>query len=66
MLEIRERPPSMQKTSTADPLRGNAGDPGAPIINAKNVDSGPLAPVGGGGGSVPVQDPKGVLQTYMA
>jgi hypothetical protein len=38
MLEIREHPPSMQKTSTMNPLGGDAGDSGAPTISAKNVN----------------------------
>jgi hypothetical protein len=41
ILEIRERPPSSQKTSTVAPLGGAVRDPRAPTINAKNVDSGP-------------------------
>jgi hypothetical protein len=36
--EIKERPPSTLKMSTAGPLGGAAGDPRAPTINAKNVD----------------------------
>jgi hypothetical protein len=44
---IREHPPSTQKMSTAGSLRGNARDPGAPNINAKNVDDGPQALVRG-------------------
>jgi hypothetical protein len=45
VLETSERTPSMQKRSTVGPLRGTAGDPGAPNINTKNIDGGPL---GGG------------------
>jgi hypothetical protein len=41
ILEIRERPPSSQKTSTVAPLGGAVRDLRAPTINAKNVDSGP-------------------------
>jgi hypothetical protein len=41
MLEIWERPPSMQRTSMEAPLGGDAEDQGAPTINAKNVDGGP-------------------------
>jgi hypothetical protein len=41
MPEIREHPPSTQKMSMTDPLRGNVGDPGAYTINVKNVDSEP-------------------------
>jgi hypothetical protein len=33
--DIRERPPSTLKMSTASPLGGADGDPGAPIINVK-------------------------------
>jgi hypothetical protein len=33
----------------ADPLGGDAGDPGAPTMNTENIDSAPL--VGGVGGS---------------
>jgi hypothetical protein len=39
--EIQERPPSIQKMSKSGPLEGDAGDPGAPTINAKNVDDEP-------------------------
>jgi hypothetical protein len=41
MLEIRERPPSTQKTSMVGPLGGVVRDPGAPPINAKNVNGEP-------------------------
>jgi hypothetical protein len=46
VLEIRERPPSMQKLLTAGPMGGGAGDTGAPSINAKMLMVGPM------GGSV--------------
>jgi hypothetical protein len=39
--EVRECPPSTQKMSTAGPLGGEAGGPGAPAINTKNIDGGP-------------------------
>jgi hypothetical protein len=39
--EVRERPPSTQKTLTAGPLGDGAGGPGAPTNNTKNVDGGP-------------------------
>jgi hypothetical protein len=39
--EIRERPPSMLKMSTAGPLGGGVEDPGAPPINAKDINGGP-------------------------
>jgi hypothetical protein len=42
MLEIREHPPSMPKMLMVGPLGGSAGDPAAPIINAKNIDGGAL------------------------
>jgi hypothetical protein len=45
-MEIRERPPSMQKTSMAGPLIGGDGDPRAPTINAKKLTAGPLTPWG--------------------
>jgi hypothetical protein len=39
--EIQERPPSTLKNVDGGPLGGGVRDPGAPIINAKNVDDGP-------------------------
>jgi hypothetical protein len=47
VLEIWERPPSTQRTSTMEPLGGGAGGAGAPTINAKNIDNDPQ---GGGAG----------------
>jgi hypothetical protein len=41
MLEIWERPPSMQETSMVGPLGGDVGDAGAPTINTRNIDGGP-------------------------
>jgi hypothetical protein len=51
MTKIRECPPSMQEMLMASLLGGDDGDPGAPTINTKNVDSEPPGPcvcVGGG------------------
>jgi hypothetical protein len=50
----------MHKTSMADPLGGNTGDPGAPTINMKNINGG-LPDPAGGGGPVFIRDPKSVL-----
>jgi hypothetical protein len=36
------------KNANDGPLGGAVEDPGAPTINAKNVDDGPLVPGGGG------------------
>jgi hypothetical protein len=40
-MEIQGRPPTILKTSMASPLGGDTRGPGAPTINAKNVDGGP-------------------------
>jgi hypothetical protein len=40
-MEIRERPPLTQKTSTAGPLGDDNRDPEASTIDVENVDSGP-------------------------
>jgi hypothetical protein len=40
-MEIRERPPSMQKISTTVPLGGDVGHPGAPTNNTRNITGGP-------------------------
>jgi hypothetical protein len=47
MFYERQHPPSTQETSMVDPLGGDAGDPGAPTINARKVDGGPPCPLGG-------------------
>jgi hypothetical protein len=52
MPEIRVRSPSTRKTSTVGSLGGDAEDPGAPTINTKIIDGGPL------GGPTPIHGPK--------
>jgi hypothetical protein len=42
VLEVQERPPSTRKMLMMAPLGGDVRDPGAPTINAKNVDGCPL------------------------
>jgi hypothetical protein len=41
VLEVRKHSPSTQKMSMVGPLGGTFGGPGAPTINAKNIDGGP-------------------------
>jgi hypothetical protein len=42
VLEVHERPPSMQKMSMAGPLRGGARGLGARTINVRNINGRPL------------------------
>jgi hypothetical protein len=49
MSELQERPPSIQKMSTAGPLGGTIEDSGALTIHVRNVDGGPPGPRGGSG-----------------
>jgi hypothetical protein len=51
------------KNANDGPLGGVVEDPGAPTINAKNVDDGPLGPEGGC--LVPIRDLKDVFSTCM-
>jgi hypothetical protein len=53
-----QHPPSTQEMSMVGPLGGDAGDPGAPTINARKVDGGPQAPLGA---PFSIRDLKGVL-----
>jgi hypothetical protein len=46
VLEIRERPPSILRNINAEPMGGDAGDSGAPTMNAEKMLT--ASPLGGG------------------
>jgi hypothetical protein len=46
------------------PLGGNAGDPGAPTINMKNIDGGLPDPAGGGGSGLHPRSKKCVVNLH--